>query len=184
MISHRWLIGCAVLGVVLLGASPSEAQPTLDQSFTAPANLSANINECCRYIAQTFTAGLSGTLAGIAIDIQSTSAFPLHVAIRDVTGNVPGKAILGETTLSTSSTSLSQMISFPQTIAIVAGQRYAIVVDYPDAPPPGAGQGEGVWIGATGDPYAGGEQSESRPNETAWQRQTCCDVHFQTFVSL
>jgi hypothetical protein len=57
---------------------------TLDQSFVAPFDLLADINDCCRFIAQTFTAGLTGTLAGVNMDVGSDSTFPLHVVIRPV----------------------------------------------------------------------------------------------------
>ena len=186
MITRRLLMGCAFFAMMSLGAVASEAQGTLDQSFTTPTNVSAAINECCRFAAQTFTAGRTGTLTGIAIDVLSEppKPFPLHIAIRDVNGNNPGTTILGETTLSTSGTSLSQIISFPQPIAIVARSRYAIVVDYPDAPPPGAGQNQGQWGGAYGNQYSGGEALSNRENGTLWQRtRPGVDLHFQTYVS-
>jgi hypothetical protein len=41
---------------------------TIDQSFTSPTNLGANINECCAFVGQTYTAGLTGTLAGVSVD--------------------------------------------------------------------------------------------------------------------
>ena len=41
----------------------------IDQSFTSPTNAVSAINECCAFIGQTYTAGLSGTLAGLALDI-------------------------------------------------------------------------------------------------------------------
>ena len=78
------------------------AQPVIDQSFTSPSDLSAFINECCAFVAQTFTAGLTGTLDGVYIDVGSNnSPFPLHVAIHTVTiSGEPSSTILGNTTLS------------------------------------------------------------------------------------
>jgi hypothetical protein len=129
---------------------------TLDQSFTSPTDLGADINECCRFAAQTFTAGLTGTLGAVSIDVGSTSRFPLHVAVRTVIDGVPSPTVLGETTLSPSSAPLSLLITFPQVIHIAAGVQYAIVVNYEGAPPPGPGQSQGIWAGATGDQYRGG----------------------------
>src|ERR1051325_1397113 len=121
-------------------AYPVIAQTVVDQSFTpSPANLGANINECCTFVAQTFTAGLTGTLAGVNIDVSSptNSPFPLHVAIHAVTiSGEPSSTILSETILSSNSAPLSLLITFPQVINIVAGERYAIVVSYQGAPPP------------------------------------------------
>ncbi|MCL5958790.1 MAG: PKD domain-containing protein [Chloroflexi bacterium] len=155
----------------------------LDQSFTSPYNLGANINECCRFIAQTFTAGRSGTLAGVNINVGSSSSYQLHVAIRTVAGAVPSTTILGETTLSSNSAPLSTLITFPQTINIVAGNQYAIVVDYPDAPPAGAYQYQGGWTGATGNSYPGGAIFASYSDGVAWDiNYPDYDLHFQTWV--
>ena len=153
----------------------------LDQSFTAPDNLICLINEAYRYIAQTFTAGMTGTLAGVNINVVPLDVYPLHVAIHSVTGGMPSTAILGETTLGSSSAPLSQFITFPGVINIVAGVQYAIVVDYPTAPPPGAMQAKGYWRGAIGDVYTGGDICYSNDG-SSWSRHAGFDVHFQTYV--
>ena len=147
--------------------APCHAVPLLDQSFTTPSNLGGVINECCAFIAQTYTGGLSGTLAGVNIDVQSSSRFPLHVAVRRVTGGVPNSLLLGETTLSSSSAPLSLLITFPEEIEQVAGAQYAIAANYVGAPPPGPGQSQGVWIGAIGNFYSGGESFASLDG-TSW----------------
>src|SRR5215470_10448573 len=105
---------CSALsgGSVGIGSMRSAPDITLttviDQSFTSQTNFGGNINECCKFVAQTFTAGLTGTLAGINLDVTSGSSFPLHVAIRTVTASgIPGPTILGETTLGSSSAPLS-----------------------------------------------------------------------------
>jgi hypothetical protein len=157
---------------------------TRDQSFTSPDGLGADINECCRFIAQTFTAGLTGTLGGVNIDVESSSIFPLHVAIRTIIGGVPNTTVLGETTLSSSSAPLSLLITFPQVINITAGVQYAIVVNYEGAPPPGPGQFQGVWGGASGDLYPGGALYFSPLDGISWSVSPDADLHFQTYVNL
>ena len=157
---------------------------TIDQSLTGPGTLGAFINDCCRFAAQTFTAGLTGTLAGISIDVQSTSTFPLHVAIRTVTNGAPSTTVLGETTLTSSSVSLSQLITFPQVIEIVAGVQYAIVVNYEGAPPPAPGQAQGVWGGEEGDQYTGAARYFSFLDGTSWVGEGDGDLHFRTHVAL
>ena len=179
----------AFLGVIFsmhcASACPAMGQTVVDQSFTTPTNLGANINECCAFIAQTFTAGVTGTLAGVNIDVNSpiNSPFSLHVAIHAVTINgQPSSIVLGDTTLASNSAPLSLLIAFPQVINIVAGAQYAIVVDYPGAPPPGAGQFQGIWSGSFGDDYAGGEVFSS-VDGSSWVPGTLVDVHFQTYVT-
>jgi hypothetical protein len=195
--SARWaLIGIlTLLGVAsgrggTLGTSMAIVEAlTLDQSFTAVPTgtlLIALINACCRFVAQTFTAGLTGTLGGVNIDVQSRSIFPLHVAIRTVIDGVPSTTVLGETTLSSSSAPLSLLITFPQVIPIVAGVQYAIVVNYEGAPPPGGSQIQGAWLGAVGDQYPRGQLYSSFLDGISWFLSDGLDgfdVHFQTYVN-
>ena len=55
----------------------AEGEPVLDQSFVSPENLGASIHECCALIAQTFTAGADGTLAGGKVDIRGMDVLTL-----------------------------------------------------------------------------------------------------------
>ncbi|HMK38011.1 MAG TPA: hypothetical protein VK569_01645, partial [Bacteroidota bacterium] len=108
----------------------------VDQSSTSGGNAGASINECCRFIAQTYTAGRTGGLTGVNVDVLSSSSYPLNVAIRKAPGGIPGSIILGETTLGTGGAPFSLFIPFTQSIPQVAGTQYAIVLSYPAAPPP------------------------------------------------
>ncbi len=80
-----------VILLCVLCAFPFTTLADVDQSFTAPTNGGASINECCAFISQTYTAGLSGTLAGVSVDISEFTAyhFPLDVQIRTVTSGLP-----------------------------------------------------------------------------------------------
>ena len=130
----------------------------LDGSFVAPQNAGANINEGYAFVAQTYTAGVTGRLLGVNIDVRSKRGlnpeagfpvYPLHVALHKVVGGVPG-ATLGEVTLPTDEATLSSLIKFPKRIAQVKGRQYAIVVNYVGAPSSGADRWLGVWAGAVG----------------------------------
>ncbi|MES2355505.1 MAG: hypothetical protein V4568_14105 [Pseudomonadota bacterium] len=173
-------------GVVPIGmAHAGSLSPVIDQSLTSPNNLGADINECCKFVAQTFTAGLTGVLAGINIDVSSfiNSPFPLHVAIRTVTeSGEPSPTILGESTLNSSSAPLSLFITFPQPIHITAGVKYAIVVNYEGAPPVGPGQFQGIWSGAAGDFYPAGNMYASFSDGISWLDFADGDLHFQTYL--
>ncbi len=163
------------------------AQPRIvvDQSCTADNNMSAEINSGFLFSAQTFTAGVDGVLAGITIDVNASSigTYPLHVAIRTVDGyGRPSTTILGETTLDSWSAPPTKIISFPQTIPVGMGNRYAIVVNYQG----GAevkGKPLGMWQGATGDPYPGGASFASVSDGLTWTPVIeDGDFHFETLV--
>jgi chitodextrinase len=156
----------------------------LDQSFTTPTNLGSNINEGFRFIAQTYTAGANGVLRGVAIEVFSNSSFTLHVAVRDTTAGSPNDVILADTRLAAGGATLNDVIALPVAVQQVAGHRYAIVVDYPDAPPPGPNQLQGNWLGATGNVYPRGGNMASNDGRT-WTsfEGNGFDVHFQTYVS-
>lgn len=170
----------AILALVL--ALPSPAQPVLDQSLTEPWNMGAGINACCSFIGQTYTAGATGMLAGVSINVDAYGSLPLHVAIRTVADGLPTTTILGDVTLGSSASGLSDLIVFPQAIPQVAGVKYAIVVDYPGAPP---GQEQGLWRGATGDAYPRGDMVMSFDGGVSWVKigPNNYDLHFKTFVN-
>jgi hypothetical protein len=160
-------------------AHPTAAKEVVDQSFTSSTTAGATINECCQFIAQTFTAGATGNLAGININVLSNSAYPLHVAIRSVRNGVPSSTVLGETTLNASSAPLSLLITFPPSIKVVAGTQYAIVVNYEGAPPAGPGQSQGSWLGATNNYYTRGDGYGF--DGITWF-DLGVDLHFQTYM--
>jgi hypothetical protein len=163
--------------------------PVVDQSFTSPTNASTAINDCCRYVAQTFTAGLTGDLAAVSLDVLSTGPFALHIAIHGVTNGLPNSTILGERTLWTSSIEpissapLSLVIDFGEPIYVIAGHQYAIVVDYEGSGSPGTALGD--WSGATGNGYPAGAAYDTNDESfSAWTPvgTTGIDLHFKTYV--
>lgn len=155
---------------------------TPDQSFISPHNLGAAINEGFGFVAQTYTAGITGKLAGVFIGVQSQSKHPLHVTVRGISDGVPDSTILGQATMPSSLPPPWPVpIVFPEEIEQVAGTQYAIVVHYPGALPSGAGRGQGTWTGATGNPYAGGRLCMS-VDGNSWRVEEDSDLHFQTFI--
>ena len=93
------------------------------------------INDGARFVGQTYTAGRTGTLSGVAVSVRAAfgSKLPLRVSIRDTVVGLPGNAILGTTTLGTAESPLTSIIQFSPPVTQLKGQQYAIVVDYPDA---------------------------------------------------
>lgn len=158
---------------------------TLDQSFTVGGNgaLGSLINAGSAYIGQTYTAGKDGTLYGIRLQVNRFSqiAYPLVVSLRGVTDDLPNTTLLGQTALSSGGTTLADWILIPQTIEQTAGRKYAIVLNYAGAPPPGTGNPLGAMAGGTQydaasqrflDLYTGGDLVASTdPNGvTDWYR--------------
>jgi hypothetical protein len=177
---------CLALGLLVALASPSasRAAPTLvlDQELDAPVDTAAAINEGCRYVAQTYTARKTGWLRAVALHIVSSSAYDLKLSLREVRGGVPTRVIWSATKLTTADTELSDVIDLDDAAPQIPGRRYALVVEYPAAPPAGAHQAQGDWQGTSGDPYPHGEALCSNDG-IAWAPVLAgVDLRFRTYV--
>jgi hypothetical protein len=175
---------CLLLVLVILLSTGRSFADTVDQSFTSGNNEQTEINGCCAFIGQTYAAGLSGTLAGVTVDVSEFRGdnFSLDVQIRTTAGGLPTDTILGET--STTAFSLTDVIRFSQTVPQVAGNEYAIVVDFLGAPPPG-GIGTGLWTGSSGNGYPLGIDVLSSDGGVTWAPDPFIDSdsHFITYVN-
>lgn len=176
-ISGLFLALCIPFGI-------ARADTVVDQSFTPIINAGGDINECCAFIGQTYSAGLTGTLAGVSVEVREFSGFnfPLNVQIRSVVGGLPTTTILGQT--STTAFSLNDVITFSQSIDQVSGTQYAIVVSFLGAPPAGPGQQVGSWDGAAGNLYPLGDLVASSDGGFTWfiPGPIKTDSSFKTFV--
>ena len=166
-------------------APPQTAR--VDQSFTTPSNLSAGLYGLPAAEAQTYTAGISGTLQGVAIDVTALdTTLVARIRIESVSGGIPTNVVLGQARASRGGDlSLSTVIPFSTAIPQVAGQQYAILVDYPEAPPFHDGIIEVAdWNGATDNAYPAGTLVSSFDGGATWQSFASdgFDVHFRTFV--
>jgi hypothetical protein len=155
----RNLLAASCVAALML-CSPAEAAlpaPAVDQSYTTRTTdlVATAINDCCAYVAQTFTAGRDGLLAGVNVDVQLAQApdAPLRVSLRNVEGGVPGEKVLATTVLPSANLPLSQLVTFPQTVEIRAGVKYAIVVNLEDPVP----LTQGTWYGGADNPYPSGD---------------------------
>lgn len=185
----RSVVMVVVMALALALVGPATGTTSaLDQSFTTPYNLGANINEGCKYIGQTFTAGVTGKLTGVNINVHrfgSDTAPALRVVIQNAVNGEPSGDPLGVVYLSDGQAPLSRLITFPHWIRVIAGQQYAIVVNY-DGSEPGYGQALGIWDGGTGNGYAGGSlisgECPSYGTTHFWYVWGSYDVHFRTYV--
>lgn len=158
-------------------ADSRSAEAIVDQSFVPPPlDLGASLNDGFRFAAQTFTAAVDGSLTAVSVDILNDSTLPPHIGIRAVSNGLPEAVNLAEGTATGGST-LADRIALSAPVRQRAGQQFAIVVDYPDASPPG----HGTWAGATGDLYGDGTFAASADG-SSWQVGSGADVFFETFV--
>jgi hypothetical protein len=180
-------------------AAPAAADPfVIDQSLTerpvGGPHLFAQINGCCPFLAQTYTAGLSGTLVGVSVDVFSSfDSVPLRIDIRDtyfatwttrdgtpMSAYYPGGTTLASRLLDGSSAPLDEVIRFTTGAPQVAGTRYAIVVNYPDAEP---GTGPGGWSGRVDNRYVRGEMVTGLSSHRWYEPSTTNDLYFRTYVT-
>ncbi|MDX6616502.1 MAG: hypothetical protein QOD60_1593 [Solirubrobacterales bacterium] len=133
--------------------------------------------------AQTFTAGLSGGVDQVDLDLGTsggTPTAPLNVEIRDVSGGFPGILVLASHSVPAFSGAPAFMsINFATPAPVVAGTQYAIVAysgaDFSNVY---------TWSqSTTADPYAGGAgfRTLSSPPSGAWMPVTG-DLAFKTHV--
>ena len=137
-------------------------------------------------IAQTFTAGLSGILAGINLDVRRNTIsnpgiFTLHIAIHTTENDNPTSTVLGETSISSGEAPFTQLITFPQKIYVASGVKYAIVVNYEEPLPPTGYVG--MLIGSSNNDYTKGEFLYSLDG-TSWVISEDDDINFRTYVSI
>jgi len=166
-------------------APPQTAR--VDQSFTTPTDLSAGLYGLPAAEAQSYTAGITGTLQGVALDVTAMdTTLVARIRIESVSGGIPTNVVLGQARASGGGNlSLNTVIPFSTPIQQVAGQQYAILVDYPEAPPFHDGIFETAdWNGATGNAYPAGTLLSSFDGGATWQSFASegFDVHFRTFV--
>jgi hypothetical protein len=159
----------------------------LDQSFITGNDLSAGLYGRPVFEAQSYTAGLSGTLQGVAIDVTAIDVTQVaRIQIEAIVGGVPSNVVLGSArAASGGDLAITTVIPFSTSIPQVAGQQYAILVDYPDAPSFVNGiENTASWNGSDGNLYPAGTLLSTFDGGTTWQSFASdgFDLHFQTFV--
>jgi hypothetical protein len=162
--------------------------PQLDQSFTVGNNdLSDGLYGRPVFMAQSYTAGITGTLQGVAIDVSAIDVTQVaRIQIEAIVGGIPSNVVLGTArAASGGDLSINTVIPISGSVAQVAGQQYAILVDYPDAPPFFNGiENTASWNGADGNGYPAGTEFTTFDNGVTWTSGASegFDLHFQTFV--
>jgi hypothetical protein len=159
---------------------------TLDQQQTSSEGAGFQIHSG-QSVAQTFTAGLSGEIDQVDLDLEKSGAptAPLTVEIRSVSGGVPDSTVLGTATVPASAVTLFPPafvpVSFAVPAPVTAGTQYAIVAYAATAQ-----SDRYEWsLGATPDPYPAGAAFfiASSPPTGTWTSGDPEDLTFKTYVA-
>jgi hypothetical protein len=135
-------------------------------------------------LAQTFTAGRSGLLDQVDLDLQRSGTPPaMSVELRNVSAGVPGTQVLASASVAAASVPTTVAfvpIQFPAPAPVTAATQYAIVAY--------ATSSMGnfyLWADKGGNPYAGGTDfaSAATPPNTTWADRTPIDTTFKTYVA-
>jgi hypothetical protein len=193
----RWSVGkvgrslhsSVVAAVVVAGSllAPTVAiAGTLDQQQPNVGSMAMNAHST-QSVAQTFTAGLSGKLDQVDLNLNMSGSppVPLTVQLRDVSAGLPGSAVLAsQNALSSGVVAFpgSDWVSFafPTPAAVTAGTQYAIVAQSAAVFPETY-----AWKLGTGtDPYPGGAAWVASPPTDPWMAVTIGppDFAFKTYV--
>ena len=174
------------LCIAMVGAAAvAGAAPVVDQSSVAPSGVAFFINEGHDIAAQSFTAGLTGDLVAVRVNILSDKSSSLRISIYDMSGGTPDN-LLGTTTIATAQSLIGDTIILSAPLSIVAGSEYLIAADYPGIPK-GFAKAQGYWNGSASNVYAGGhsfagdfDSGDSGP--VNWIAESF-DLHFETLVN-
>jgi hypothetical protein len=179
----------SLVGGSVAGASPPGTPPgTPDQQVPGPPDLGAAVWGP-QSLAQVFTAGITGSLTGLVVNVGETGPPPagdLVVSIESVTGSglaaLPSGTVLGQTTLSPSQVTQGFIdVTFSPGIQSTSGTQYAIVLsDSIDDE-----NGQYLWDGTDTANYQGGSSAFDRGSGWAVEPPTAhgsVDFLFQTYV--
>jgi len=188
-------IGVLFLMLLLLPAAPTAiAAPTVDQeqllsdsrSCYAPHSIASR---CATGVAQTFTAGLSGELSLIELELQRAAFAPttesLSVQIRagDPSGAVLATASVPAASIPLEPTFAWVQVSFGTPATVIAGATYAIVL--PPGPFTETTDPTYLWTLAFADVYVNGVAWDHYDDTGVWQSYFYgSDRTFRTYVDI
>jgi hypothetical protein len=183
-VSRNFVLVSAACAALLLGAAASASAGTLDQQQTASNTDGALLST--QSLAQTFTAGISGGLDQVDLDLLKAGTSPdVTVEIRDVSAGQPGAAVLATATVPGSSlgtTAAFLPATFATPATVTAGTQYAIVAYSPGV----IGNSSGVTYQSGGNLYTGGlmfTSNQPLPPGAPWNDLVNNDLAFKTYVT-
>lgn len=178
LVKVRLVAGGLMLSLLGLGAGiPAMAAGTIDQSVTS--NTGSNYYFDSRFTpGQTFTAGASGLLSTVTVDLaREGDPGVFIVEVFAVSGGLPdGPALASESMLQASVATVTQSVTvdFASPASMINGVQYAIVVRAPSA------AGSNLYLWGVGGEALSGEGSVFYSG--SWRTSTD-DFRFATYVS-
>ena len=157
---------------------------SIDQQNTSVTNSGFGFNSTS-WFGQSFTAGVSGQLTAVDVDLfcsGCTGTTPnITVSIRATSGDLPTGSDLATATIpgfsSGSGGFFTATFGAPPTLA--AGTKYAIVVRAVSNP----SAGTYAYVKSSGSPYAGGRRSTSANSGASWTLgNPSTDIGFKTYM--
>lgn len=178
----------AVLGVLGLGLAPAEAWAagSLDQQQTQASGGSAIVGLTPPFSgaptswAQTFTAGMTGALDRIDVDLTSSiyGDGPVGIELRTVSGGVPSSTVLASALTSDPIAEGWNTVTFATPPRVLAGTQYAIVAT-------NSGSEVDWLLSSNTNPYAGGTNFTDFGDGAGWASNfPDYDLTFKTYVEL
>jgi hypothetical protein len=130
---------------------------------------------------QTFTAGKTGSLTKITVDLglNSGSTGTVTVEIHNASSNLPGSTVLSSVATlgpvtNPSGTGAAYTATFSSPAAVTSGTQYSIVIK--------AGTGS-VYVVTAGNVYAGGRYATTTNSGGSWTGSNTTDLTFTTYVT-
>lgn len=182
-------ISLFVLGSAVVATS-AQAFGTIDQSVTGTRNWNSGLNSSTLYLGQVFTAGTSGLLDRVTLDISkdgtpgsfsveiwNTSA-SLPTTVTSATASVSDSLVGGSPT--------TVIVDFTTPVSVDAGTQYALVLRAP-AIVSGGGMMDGPYSNfkwyTENNPLATGNPVRSSNSGSSWTSELASDYRFATYVS-
>jgi hypothetical protein len=180
----RLINGIAVASMLFVAVDASAG--VLDQQYAPADTNGALFSNDFLDVAQTFTAGVSGTIDQVDVLVERAAGVtdPLVLEIRTVDGSgVPTEADAGANILGSGTLTADQFVddtavtvSFSLSAAVVAGMQYAIVL-----------RSDGdfyAWQGTQEEGYAGGLAYQRLGVGTWGANDTIHEMVFATYVAV
>jgi uncharacterized repeat protein (TIGR01451 family) len=155
----------------------------IDQQNTTVTNSGFAFSSAA-WVGQTFTAGSSGQLTQVDVDLfcsSCTGTTPnITASIRATSGGLPTGADLAVGTIAGFSSGSAGYFSavFGSPVAITAGTTYAIVL----RPVSNPSAGTYAYVTSSGSAYAGGQRVTSGDSGSTWAGDASRDLGFKVYV--
>ena len=187
-----------VIGIAATAATPTAGQsaPILDQAFIPDSWTMTGLigGEPETHFGQSFTAGLTGKLSKVRLELYDTpmdlTSPPLRISVFSAPNGDPAPFPLTSVDIVSDNPTLQSQITFATPIDVIEGRQYLISAHYPSLTH--SLYPHSLWSGWGTDGYLGGAAFTGVADSSGaivWQRltalrMTAADFSFETFVEV